>query len=105
MRILGFSKKWPKLQNNTFTTFRFKRKDRDWEVGEVVQIVYKPRSKNREVLGVAEIVTKEVRLGAKDDEEARADGFQDCRDMEAWMTKTYGVAKTWQPMHKLMLRR
>ena len=44
MRILCFSKKWGKLNKQwfspnllTFTTFRFPRRDRDWEVEEVVQ--------------------------------------------------------------------
>ena len=66
MRILGFSKKWDKLNKqwferdrHTFTTFRFPRKDRDWDVEELVQVVYKPRSKEREALGVARIIRKE----------------------------------------------
>ena len=62
MRILGFSKKWDKLNNGImFTTFRFPRKDKDWEVEETVQIVYKPRSKNREPLGVARIIRKDTK--------------------------------------------
>jgi len=63
MRILGFSKKWDKLDKDwyardihTFTTFRYPRRDRDWEVEEVVQVVYKPRSKEREPLGIARII-------------------------------------------------
>lgn len=40
MRILGFSKKWDKLNNGKFTTFRYPRKDslvgRDWHDGEVL---------------------------------------------------------------------
>ena len=60
MRVLGFSKKWTKLNNPIiFTTFRFPRKDRDWEAEEIVQVVYKPRSKDREVLGIARIIRKE----------------------------------------------
>ena len=50
------------------------------------------------------IIGKVSRLGARDDVEAQADGFIDARDMEAWMVKTYGEAKTWQPMNKLTLR-
>jgi len=104
VRILGFSKRWEKLEQPTFTTFRFKRRDADWEVGETVQVVYKPRRKGGgDKLGIAEIVSKESRLGAASDDEAREDGFQDCRDMERWMIKTYGEAKTWQPMNKLTL--
>ena len=66
MRILGFSKKWDKLNKrwferdrHTFTTFRFPRKDKDWEVEELVQVVYKPRSKEREPLGIARIIRKQ----------------------------------------------
>ena len=105
MRILGFSKKWPKLEQQEFTTFRFPRKDKDWYVGEVVQVFYKNRSPQRERLGIAEIIGKERnRYGAENDAEARADGFLDCRDMERWMIKTYGEARTWKPMNKLTLR-
>ena len=31
MRIISFSVMWPKLQQPRFTTFRFPRKDKDWE--------------------------------------------------------------------------
>jgi len=104
MRIISFSKKWDKLREDIFTTFRFPRKDKDWFVGEVVQVFYKSRSPQREKLGIAVIFNKEIRLGAKDDEEAKADGFIDMCDMERWMIKTYGEAKTWQPMNKLTLK-
>ena len=60
MRILGFGKKWGKLNNGIlFTTFRFPRKDKDWQVEEMVQVVYKPRSKEREPLGIARIIRKQ----------------------------------------------
>lgn len=60
MRILGFSKRWPKLNNKIlFTTFRYPRRDKDWQVEEVVQVVYKPRSKEREPLGIARIIRKQ----------------------------------------------
>ena len=62
MRILGFSEKWPKLNNEIlFTTFRFPRKDKDWEVEEIVQVVYKTRSKDREPIGIARIIRKETK--------------------------------------------
>ena len=107
MRILGFSKKWDKLGGKTFTTFRFKRKDRDWEVGEAVQIIYKPRSKEREKLGVA-IITQRVRrdlyrIGALD-EEIIKDGFKDKYEMGDWLDKTYGDRWIREPMNKLTLR-
>ncbi len=54
MRILGFSRKWPKLYNPVHTTFRYPRKDadrgRDWHEGEHVQEVYHPRHKDHEVM-------------------------------------------------------
>ena len=59
MRILGFSKEWAKLSGVTFTTYRFPRKDKDWGIEEVVQIVYKPRSKERKILGIARIIRKQ----------------------------------------------
>lgn len=105
MRILGFSKKWPKLSQSEFTTFRFPRCDKDWFLGEEVQIVIHPRRKGGgDKLGTAEIIGKESRLGAQNDTEAQADGFIDCRDMERWMIKTYGEAKTFKPMNKLTLK-
>ena len=66
MRIIGFSVMWDKLNKpdykrdvHPFTTFRYPRRDRDWEVEEVVQVVYKPRSKDRKPLGIARIIRKE----------------------------------------------
>lgn len=59
MRELGFSELWAKLAKQQFTTFRFARRDKDWAVGEVIKVVYKPRSKDdRSVLGIAKIVSK-----------------------------------------------
>lgn len=115
MRIIGFSQQWPKLQQAEFTTFRFPRKDRDWERGEKVQVRYKPRSPKCKVLGIAEIVAKAEKLVSvwSPDEngnglsciEAIKDGFVDRHDMLLWLTKTYGPNK-WQdePMNKLTLR-
>ena len=125
MRILGFSKKWDKLNNDTFTTFRFKRHDkRDWFVGEIVQIVYKPRSKEREVLGIAKIENKELKdmswaykKLAKlkiTNAEANEDGFPDGYDkhgyaksgylfMCEWLFDTYGEKLSCEPMNKLTL--
>lgn len=115
MRILGFSKKWDKLKQDEFTTFRFQRKDKDWYVCEDVQIVYKPRSKNREILGEAFIINKEKRwcfnciLGNEGIEsvtnyESKEDGFNDCYDMEQWLTAAYGERIYKEPMNKLTLR-
>jgi hypothetical protein len=94
MRILGFSKKWDKLKEDRFTTFRFTRKDKDWQVGEVVQIVYHPRHKDHKRLGTAEIIGKEQRAmawhGDKTgitkitNDEAIADGFEDTLNKQAY---------------------
>ena len=130
MRILGFSRKdWmnyltgrSKLQEEEFTTFRFTRRDQDWGVGEVVQVVYTPRSKDREVLGVAEILSSESRwvLNAEDDEmkhygdyfavkvvtenEAIVDGFKNRADMVDWVGKAHRSRNVLEPMNKLTLR-
>ena len=105
MRILSFSKKWDKLQQPEFTTFRFPRKDKDWFVSEVVQVYFKNRSPNRKKLGEAEIIHKELKkYGADTEAEAQADGFISLRDMERWMIKAHGEARTYEPMNKLTLR-
>ena len=115
MRILGFSKKWGKLNNLTFTAFRFPRKDKDWFVGEVIQVFYKSRSPQREKLGIAEIISKEPRwmkpklrndIPDITQEEARADGFEEWRSMWKWLLKTYDIRRLLlEPMNKLTLRR
>ena len=120
MRILGFSERWEKLNHLEFTTFRFARKDRDWGVGEQVQIVLKPRSKERVILGVAEIISKEARCMARHgskltcphvtEDEAFADGFVpigiqtalDC--MYDWLFDIHGKRLLEEPMNKLTLR-
>lgn len=80
MRILGFSKKWDKLNKDIFTTFRYRRKDadkgRDWHNGETLKIAYHPRHEH-EVLGIAQVIKKEPKQCQMiTDEEAIADGFQ-----------------------------
>jgi len=105
MRIISFSQRWPKLLNQEFTTFRYPRKDKDWFVGEAVQIFFKSRSPQREKLGDAIIVNKVLRFGPRDDKEAQDDGFIDTADMERWMRKTYGEAKLWERINKLTLKR
>ena len=73
MRIIGFSEKWGKLNKqwferdyHTFTTFRYPRRDKDWQAEEVVQVVYKPRSKERESLGIARIIRKQEKNTQKE---------------------------------------
>lgn len=101
MRILGFSKKWDKLEQPKFTTFRFTRRDRDWEKGEQVQIVFKPRSKDREILGIADIINKEYKsINEITEREAQLDGFYDHYEM--WRFLKYPDMDT--IIHKLTLR-
>ena len=113
MRILGFSKKWDKLQQGEFTTFRYPRKDRDWQVGEVVKVVYKPRSKEREVLGTAEITAKNhLQFGLFNiydsryitTAEAQMDGFTCYKEMKDWFYKQYGGRIFGEPINKLTLK-
>ena len=112
MRILGFSKKWDKLNNKEFTTFRFPRKDKDWQIGEGVQVFYKPRSKEKCFLGLAKIIAVDTRWILSwwsgkwgiTEEEAQADGFQDRYDMKHWLDKIYGIRHCYNPMNKLTLR-
>lgn len=125
MRILGFSKKWAKLQQDTFlTTFRFPRKDTDWAVEEVVQIVYKPRSKEREILGIARIIRKQpkdlnkqfsyfdYKANTSDvitPSEAEDDGFNgshgggDTEKMRKFFIDIYGYSKCRESINKLTL--
>jgi len=109
MRILGFAEKWPKLCQDEFTTFHFSRKDKDWEVDEVVRIVYKPRSKEREVLGIAKIVAKEPRQFGSlmpdrvTKEEAQVDGFNGYSDMADWFYKQYGERIVNEPINRITL--
>ena len=101
MRIMSFNQKWLKLQNAEFTTFRYFRLDKDWWIGEQIQIFYKARSKDRQFLGIAEIIDKERReldLVFPDnlvplviEAEAVADGFESVKAMVKYMEKLYGL--------------
>ncbi len=112
MRILGFSQTWPKLKADQFTTFRFERKDRDWEAGEKVKVVLFPRTKHLRHLGVAEIIAKEPRrmFGSRLDyprvseDEAVLDGFQDYEDMWEFLAEHHGIRRMVEPINKLTLR-
>jgi hypothetical protein len=111
MRIMSFSKKWDKLQQPEFTTFRFPRKDRDWEVGETIQVYYKNRTPQREKLGEAEIINKELRKIATahaqyrpTEQEAIADGFTTLFEMNRYFGRTYGERIFEEPINKLTLK-
>jgi hypothetical protein len=111
MRIIGFSERWSKLSSDYFTTFRFPRKDKDWQVGEIVQVYYKPLSKEREYLGIAIIVSKVKRSFILSDDaipaptisEAISDGFKHSADMEDYFINTYHGRIYREPMNKLTL--
>lgn len=107
MRVLGFQKYWPKLDDETFTTFRYPRRDKDWQVGELVQIFIKPRSKERRFLGCAKITSMEIyHMEAISDEVAQRDGFVDAKGMLQWLAKTYKLSDKrafCYPMNKLTL--
>jgi hypothetical protein len=111
MRILPITQKWPKLKKPRWTTFRLRRRDRDWEVGEIVQVVLHPRSKGRVVLGIAKIVSKELRhfwCSSSEGEligvnEAMEDGFDNILAMRLWMIKVHGRRAETEPLNKLTL--
>jgi len=89
VRILGFTKKWEKLSQNTFTSFRYPRKDsdkgRDWHNGEILKIVFQPRHQN-EYLGVARVISKVSKhVFEITKEEAIADGFTSYAEMMAFL--------------------
>lgn len=107
---MGFSVKWTKLQQPVFTTFRLPRKDKDWYIGECVQIVFHPRSEDREILGEAVIVNVEARsfdpaMAPKiTNDEAIADGFDNTNAMMAWLENTHGHFNASTVFHKITLR-
>lgn len=106
MRILSFTKMWDKLGQNIFTTFRFPRRDKDWQKGEVVRVFYKQRSPERKELGIAEIIDKEPKkiLGDVTGIEAKEDGFQSISDMAFWLRKRYGNRIEDESMNCLTLK-
>ena len=119
IKIMSFDKRWPKLQQPEFTTFRHQRGDRAWEIGEYVWVFYKARSKARELLGIAEIIGKELReldsfftdgkrikpldVPLVTDAEAIADGFQNREGMVSYLEKREG-SNYISLLHKLTLR-
>lgn len=111
MRILGVTQKWPKLAKPRWTTFRLRRRDKDWQEEEEVQVVLHPRKRNREVLGTAIIIRKQLRhfFGADlegvmiTEREAKADGFTGSLEMLRWMLKAHGPRIDKEPINKLTL--
>uniref|UniRef100_A0A6H1ZSF8 Uncharacterized protein n=1 Tax=viral metagenome TaxID=1070528 RepID=A0A6H1ZSF8_9ZZZZ len=104
MRILGYSKRWDKLKKPVHTTFRYARKDKDWFESEIVQEVYKPRSKEREILQIATVVNKEPKLLADiTHEEAVEDGFINLFQMFEWLSLNHKGKDMFKPINKLTL--
>ena len=106
MRILGYSKRWEKLQRPVHTTFRFPRKDKDWYAGEVVQVYYKNRTPQREYLGIAQIFRKEERwVSDIRNSEAIEDGFPSGKEeMWQWLLKSQKGIKARDAINKLTLK-
>jgi len=90
MRTLSVSTEWLKLREPEFTTFKLPRKNKNWDVGEIVKVVYKLQSKEREKLGIAKIIDKEQKILKEiSEEEARNEGFLSVEDMIRWAMKRY----------------
>lgn len=105
MRILGVTEHWPKLEQPSWTTFRVPRKDKDWQLGETVQVVFKPRSKQREVLGIAEIVGKgTISFIQVSEVEAMEDGFANLFWMWLWLKEAHRGIKMTDTINKLTLK-
>lgn len=110
MRIMGFSKKWGKLNHQTFSTFRLPRKDRDWYIGEPIQVVYHPRSKDHKLLFLAEIINVEHRsfdpasAPLITNAEAIADGFDSVNSMRLWLEQAHGKFNVSRLFNKITLR-
>lgn len=112
MREIGFSEHWKKLNQGEFTTFRLPRKDKDWSVGEVVRVVYRPRSKQRQILCHATIITKHHIADIRNqitDAEAVADGFPafgGTGGMLEWMLKAHDIRRlVLEGLNKLTLQK
>lgn len=108
MRILGFQKHWAKLDEPEFTTFRYLRADKDWQAGELVQVVVKPRSKQREPVCTAQIISiTPVEIKHITEDMAIKDGFASRAEMLSWLEKTYHNQYRWlwkKPLNRLTLR-
>jgi len=105
MRILGFSKRWAKLEQKEFSTFRLPRRDQDWAVGEQVQVVFQPRRKGGgEFLGEAEIINNKSKVIREiSEEEAITDGFANAFYMWLWLKTAHKGISMEDTMNKLTL--
>lgn len=104
MRQMGFTERWEKLNQPTFTTFRLPRRDTDWQLGERVRVVYRPRGKNRELLCEADIIRiEQLEIHQITHNEAVEDGFDDVNEMKNWLHKVHGDRLSHELLHKLTL--
>jgi hypothetical protein len=104
MRIIGFEKDdWQsyyrnggscdKMSRPEFTTFRWPRRDnKDYQMGELLQVVIKPRSEARKPLGIVAVVGREEldpywKEGGITDEMARQDGFFYATELVTYLYK------------------
>lgn len=110
MRILGFEQHWGKLDHqldDLFSTFRYPRRDKDWQRGERVNVVVKPRTKGRQCLGLAKIINIcPVHPEDITDEMAQMDGFTDAQEMLNYLAHQYAKDERWlsrKPINQLLL--
>lgn len=116
MRIMGFSKvDWrnyitgqdSKMLQPEFTTWRWPRKDKDWQEGERIQVVVRPRFPHRLILGEATIIEVESKADYLiTDNDARADGFPGRHDLAMYLMRerhSRGISFTTEP-NKITLR-
>lgn len=88
-RKLEFDRHWPKLDNFTFTTFRYPKQD-EWQVNEIVQVLVTPKNKPVEYCGFFRILSiDKYDMDKLTDSVAREDGFIDAEDMMHWLKTSY----------------
>ncbi|MFA5152108.1 MAG: hypothetical protein WC554_06100 [Clostridia bacterium] len=98
-----------KLTSLSFTTFRLPRLDKDWYVGEILEVVLQPIGKKKFPLGQAEVIFLEPKdhfqYGDKgiSDEEALKDGFRDSWELRKKIFWTRRHGKKPQVAYKLTL--
>lgn len=111
MRIISFTEMWPKLQQDVFTTFRFTRRDKDYQVCEKLQVWYRQRSPKRKYLFNAEVVSKRSKwlIDANGiyitPDEAKEDGFNTPQEMFDFLKKAHGNRVHAELINKLTLRK
>ena len=120
MRIISFTEYWvnlvlnvPKLETDQFSTWRFTRRDKDYFVGEKLQVWFRQRSPKRKFLFNAEVVSKTPRQLFDKNEtlniswaEAKVDGFESPEIMFHFLVKAHGEQRVkTEPINILFLRK